>query len=155
MARTSLADHHCSLARTADIIGDQWMLMILRDAFYGTRTFGGFQSSLGVAKTVLSDRLQRLTDVGIMERVQARDGVERYDYRLTEAGRALFPIVIALVQWGDRWIFGDGSEPMTIIDRATGTPIRPVEVQTTDGTPLGPRDVTFRLADDHAASSEA
>jgi DNA-binding HxlR family transcriptional regulator len=143
MTRTSLQDHHCSLARTADIIGDKWALMILRDAFYGVRSFSAFQSGLGIAKTVLSDRLQRLTDGGILERVQAREGVERYEYRLTEAGRDMFPIVIALVQWGDRWIFGAGQEPMQIVDRSSGAPVRPVSVQSRDGEVLTPRQVSF------------
>lgn len=143
MTRTSFDHHHCSLARTVDVIGDKWALMILRDAFYGLRSFSAFQSSLGIAKTVLSDRLQRLTDGGILERVQAREGVERYEYRLTEAGRDMFPIVMALVQWGDRWIFGPGKEPLQMVERETGERVRPVSVQSLTGHNLTPRQVTF------------
>ncbi len=143
MTRTSLEARNCSLARTADIIGDKWALMILRDAFYGVRGFSAFQASLGVAKTVLSDRLKRLADAGVMERVQVRDGVDRHEYRLTEAGRDLFPIVVALVQWGDRWVFGAGNEPMAILDRETGTPVGRVAVQAGNGRVLAARAVTI------------
>ncbi len=144
MTRTSLETHHCSIARTVDIIGDKWALMILRDAFYGTRTFSAFQSGLGIAKTVLSDRLQRLTDAGILEKHQNREGVDRSIYRLTDAGRELFPVVVALLQWGDRWVFGAGHEPMEILDRATGVPVERMAVRALDGRPLTARDVTLR-----------
>ena len=151
MTRTSLQAHHCSLARTVDIIGDKWSLMILRDAFYGLRSFSAFQSSLGIAKTVLSDRLQTLSDGGILDRVRAREGVERYEYRLTPAGRDLFPIVIALVQWGDRWIFGHGYEPLQIVNLATSAPIRTVSVQSRDGEDLLPQQVGFAEAPQRVA----
>ena len=143
MTRTSLQTHNCSMARTVDIIGDKWALMILRDAFYGFRTFSAFQTSLGIAKTVLSDRLQRLTEANVLEKIQTREGVDRSEYRLTTAGRDLFPVVIALVQWGDRWVFGPGREPMEILDRETGSPVLKVGVQARDGHQLTPRDVTF------------
>ena len=143
MTRTSLDGHECSLARTVDIIGDKWALMILRDAFYGTRSFSVFRASLGVASTVLSDRLKRLIDGGILDRVKVRDGVERYEYRLTAAGHDLFPIVVGLVQWGDRWVFGPGREPLHIVDRATGSPLQPVAVQARSGRVLSARDVSF------------
>lgn len=143
MTRTSLGAHNCSLARTVDIIGDKWALMILRNAFYGMRTFSAFQIDLGVAKSVLADRLKRLVDGRILEKVQSREGVERHEYRLTAAGGDLFPIVIGLVQWGDRWVFGPGREPMTILDRESGRPVQQVAVQSPGGRTLGPRDVTF------------
>lgn len=150
MTRTSLRDHNCSLARTVDIIGDKWALLILRDAFYGTRSFSAFQTSLGVAKTVLSDRLQRLVDGGVLERTRVRDGVERFEYRLTVAGQELFPMIVALVQWGDRFIFGEGREPMTFLDRASGQPVCDIIVQSSTGNRLTARDVTLKLGADPA-----
>lgn len=141
MTRTSLETHHCSVARTVDIIGDRWALMILRDAFYGVRAFSALQASLGVAKTVLSDRLRRLTQAGILEKVRAREGVERFEYRLTASGRELFPVVVALMQWGDRWVFGAGHEPAQILDRETGSPVQPLAVQARSGKVLTARDV--------------
>ena len=86
MSRTSLKDWPCAFARAADIIGDQWSLLILRDAFYGVNTWSGFQRSLKVARNVLADRLERLTDAGILERKPVRPGAQRYTYELTEAG---------------------------------------------------------------------
>jgi DNA-binding HxlR family transcriptional regulator len=119
------------------------VLLILRDAFYGVRTFSAFHERLGMAKTVLSDRLQRLTDRGILERVQPRPDVGRFEYRLSRAGRDLFPVLVALVQWGDRWVFGPGREPIQILDRPTRSPIQKVEVQARDGHVLDAREVTF------------
>jgi DNA-binding HxlR family transcriptional regulator len=145
MTRTTLENHNCSMARAVDIIGDKWALMILRDAFYGVRTFTAFQSRLGLAKTVLSDRLQRLSQAGVLQRVRSREGVDRFEYRLTDAGRDLFPVVIALIQWGDRWVFGSGQEPLTIVDRQAKAPVRQVAVQAMDGRVLQPRDITYTI----------
>ena len=155
MTRTSLETHNCSLARTVDIIGDKWALMILRDAFYGVRAFSTFQSGLGIAKTVLSDRLQRLTEAGVLEKIQTREGVDRFEYRLTTSGRDLFPIIIALVQWGDRWVFGPGHEPLELVDRDTGAPVPAVTVQAHDGRVLAPRDVRFRAGPGASAETRA
>lgn len=155
VTRTSLETHNCSLARTVDIIGDKWALMILRDAFYGVRAFSTFQSGLGIAKTVLSDRLQRLTEAGVLEKVQTREGVDRFDYRLTASGRDLFPIIIALVQWGDRWVFGPGYEPLELVDTAAGAPVKAVAVEAQDGRVLGPRDVRFRAGPGASAETRA
>lgn len=143
MTRTSLEAHNCSLARTVDVIGDKWALMIVRDAFYGVRTFSAFQSRLGVSKTVLSERLTRLCDAGILIRTPTRDNSERQDYLLSDAGRDLFPVVIGLVQWGDRWIFGPGHEPIRILDRETGSPVQPVVVQARSGRVLTAGDTGF------------
>ena len=90
MTRTSLEHFNCSLARTVDIIGDKWMLLIIRDAFYGVQSFSEFHERLGLAKTVLTARLQALVDADILDRVQTRPGVERYNYKLTPRGRDLF-----------------------------------------------------------------
>ncbi len=143
MSRTSFESRNCSLSRAADVVGDKWALLILRDAFYGVRTFSDFHERLGMAKTVLSNRLQLLTERGVLERVQLKPGVERYEYRLTQSGRELLPLIIALMQWGDRWMFGVGAEPIRIVDRATRSPIQKIEVQARDGHVLEPREITF------------
>lgn len=145
MTRTSLKDYNCSLARTVDIVGDKWALLILRDAFYGIRSFSAFQNSLGVAKTVLSDRLQRLVGGGILEKTRVRDGIDRFEYRLSSAGQELFPLIVVLVQWGDRFVFGEGHGPMAILDRTSGQPVRGVVVQSRIGEQLSARDVTLKL----------
>lgn len=143
MTRTSLQDFNCSLARTVDIIGDKWMLLIIRDAFYGVQSFSEFQERLGLAKTVLSSRLQTLVDEDILKKVQTRPDVERYIYKLTPRGRDLFPVVVSLVQWGDRWVFGTGNEPVSILDKEQKAPIQPMGVQARSGAFLQPRDVSF------------
>lgn len=135
---------NCSLARTVDIIGDQWMLLIIRDAFYGVQAFSEFQERLNLSKTVLSDRLQTLVDAEILERVPTKPGVQRFRYRLTQRGRDLFPVVVALVQWGDRWIFGHEGPPIEIIDKEKKAPIQSIGVIARDGRFLQPKEVTFR-----------
>jgi DNA-binding HxlR family transcriptional regulator len=141
MTRTSLKAFNCSLARTADIIGDKWTLLILRDAFFGASTFSQFQKSLGVARNILADRLEKLVEHDVLEKVPTRPGVERYTYHLTERGQALVPVLIAITQWGDKWLFGEGAEPLRFIDREQGQPIRTVDVQSLDGRSLTATDI--------------
>jgi len=141
MTRTSLKEFNCSLARTADIIGDKWTLLILRDAFFGASTFSQFQKSLGVARNILADRLEKLVQYEVLKKVQTRPGVERYSYHLTERGRGLVPVLVAITQWGDKWVFGEGSEPLRFIDREQGQPIRIMCVQSSDGRSLTSTDI--------------
>ena len=103
MKLTSLADWNCSIAKTLDVVGEWWTLLILRDAFGGTRRFDEFQASLGLARSVLTARLEKLTDHGILERRAYTQHPPRYEYHLTEKGRALFPVGTALLTWGDKW----------------------------------------------------
>ncbi len=144
MSRTSLSHMPCSLARTADILGDKWTLLILRDTFYGVSTFSDLRRNLGVAANVLSVRLERLMDEGILDKVAVRPGVERYRYHLTDKGKALFPVLIAMTQWGDKWIFGSEGEPVQFVDREHQAPVQDMAVQARDGRCLRPQDVTFR-----------
>lgn len=138
MSRTSLDHHNCSLARTVDVVGDKWTLMIVRDAFYGFRRFGDFKKRLGITQAVLSDRLTRLVDHGILSRSAA--DAQHPEYRLTDKGRDLFAVVVGLVQWGDRWIHDDAGPPVLMRDRATGRPVD-LSVRDGDGRPVGSRDV--------------
>jgi DNA-binding HxlR family transcriptional regulator len=133
----------CSVAQAAEILGDKWTLLILRDTFYGLSSFSQFQKNLGLARNILSDRLEKLVEHGLLERRQTRPGVERYTYHLTEKGRALFPTIMALMQWGDEWIFGEQGEPVHIVDRTDGVPIDTVQVRARDGRPLQANEVTF------------
>src|SRR6266516_3217027 len=99
MQLTSLADLNCSIARALDVVGEWWTLLIVRDALRGTRRFDEFQASLGMARSVLTSRLRRLTDNGILERRAYSQRPPRYEYHLTEKGRALFPVVTTLLEW--------------------------------------------------------
>jgi len=143
MSRTSLKTFNCSVAQTLDIIGDKWTLLIIRDAFLGVSTFSEFQRRLNVARNVLTDRLTVLVENQIFERRQTKPGVERYSYHLSERGHALFPVLIGLMQWGDKWIFGSEGEPMQMLDRRKNAPIQQVAVMSRDGHFLKDEDVRF------------
>lgn len=143
MTRTSLDSLPCSWARAIDIVGDKWTLMILRDAFAGVSVFSDFRRNLGVAPNILSDRLDRLVTHGILDKRPVRPGVERYDYRLTARGKALFPVLTSLGQWGDKWIFGSDGEPVRVLDRKNRAPIQSVAVTARDGRYLEADDVVY------------
>ena len=120
MRRTSLADFHCSVARTVDVIAEWWTPLIVRDAFYGRTRFEEFQQSLGVARNVLTTRLDRLVEAGIMERQRYQEHPPRDEYVLTEKGRDLFPIIAAMLAWGDRWTAGTAGPPLLLIHEPCG-----------------------------------
>ncbi len=120
MRRTSLADFHCSVARTVDIIAEWWTPLIVRDAFYGRTRFEEFQQSLGVARNVLTTRLGRLVEAGIMERQRYQEHPPRDEYVLTEKGQDLFPIIAAMLAWGDRWTAGAAGPPLLLIHEPCG-----------------------------------
>jgi DNA-binding HxlR family transcriptional regulator len=126
--KTDLSELNCSLARTLEVVGDWWTLLIVRDAFLGVRRFGDFQKSLGIAKNILSVRLERLTANGILD----RGGSERRPaYQLTERGRALLPAMVALMQWGDRWV--SANKPPVLVTDERGRPIASVKLKSGGG----------------------
>ncbi|GAA0846597.1 helix-turn-helix domain-containing protein [Marinobacter szutsaonensis] len=141
MARKRFDDSQCSVARALNEVGDWWSLLIVLQAMYGTRRFVDFQQELGIAKNILCDRLARLVDNGVLRKVDVGEHGSRFEYRLTEKGRDLFPVVIALRQWGDKWNPAPEQAPLDLRDRATGRPIQEVEVRDADGQPLSIRDV--------------
>ncbi len=143
MSRTSINHMRCSVAQAAEIIGDKWTMLILRDCFHGLKSFSHFQKNLGVARNILADRLDKLVSHGVLEKRATRPGVERYTYHLSEKGRALFPTIMALMQWGDEWVYDDDSIPVKIVDRQDGEPIELLEVRSADGRPLSLADVGF------------
>src|SRR6266568_3948898 len=102
MLKRDYEGQNCSVARTLEVVGERWTLLIVRDAFLGLRRFEQFQESLGIARNVLTDRLNRLVEEGILERVRYSERPERYEYRLTQKGRELNLALTALRQWGDR-----------------------------------------------------
>ncbi|MEL7155147.1 MAG: helix-turn-helix domain-containing protein [Actinomycetota bacterium] len=112
----------CSIAATLGIIGDRWTLLILRDVFRGVRRFGQLQADLGIAKNLLSDRLAKLVEHDVLERVPYQSRPQRYEYRLTVKGADLSTALIALMGWGDRW-YADGGAPTILVHEPCGTPI--------------------------------
>src|SRR6185436_3693578 len=111
--RTSLADADCAIAQALDVVGDWWTLLVIRDVACGRYRFDDLQSELGVSRKVLADRLRRLVERGVLDRVRYQQQPDRYEYRLTDAGRGLLPVLGALQEWGGRWILGDGSTTAT------------------------------------------
>ncbi|WP_318363931.1 helix-turn-helix domain-containing protein [Enterobacter sp.] len=141
---TALSSAPCPVARTVDLIGDRWSLLIVRDAFDGMRRFSDFQRSLGVAKNILTDRLYGLVEAGILAREDAPDGSAYQHYVLTLQGQSLFPVVVALRQWGEQHLFAPGEPHSTLIDRRTGKPLPPMKVQGKDGAAVSPEDTEVR-----------
>src|SRR5205823_14777410 len=107
------AGQNCSIAGTLELIGERWTLLVLRDAFLGVRRFDDFQRDLGVARNVLAARLGRLVDEGVLERVAYQERPERFEYRLTEKGLDLWPVLATLMQWGDQHVMG-GRAPVVL-----------------------------------------
>lgn len=142
--RQDYGDPHCGVARALEIVGDGWTILILREAFLGARRFAEFEARLAISKNVLTTRLAHLVEHGVLERVDAGKHGVRYEYRLTAAGKDLVTVVTALRQWGDRWIFGEGHEPLLVIDRETGEPIEPVRIRRADGSLVPARDMELR-----------
>lgn len=130
-----------SIAHILDILGEGWSMLIIREAFFGIRRFEEFQRHLGIARNILTSRLKKLCENEILERVPIKEGAKRHEYLLTTKGKEMMPLLIALTQWGDKWIYGDGQEPIIFRDRENGLPIDPIRVHAQDGRELRPREV--------------
>jgi DNA-binding HxlR family transcriptional regulator len=130
MTHKGLGHDACPVARSLEAVGDAWSMLVVRDAFAGKRRFGEFEKSLGIAKNILTDRLRKLVALGVLEQVPAADGSAYREYALTEKGRGLFLVLVALGQWGC------GGAGLKLIDRATGSPVR-LELRTADGRKVG------------------
>src|ERR1700744_3197439 len=143
MYRKRFTGMNCSIARALDEVGEWWSLLIVRECTQGRRRFDEFQSELGIARNILTARLQRLTELGIIERFPLEERANTDGYRLTRKGEDLYPAVVALMQWGDRWLVHDGKPPTALVEDSTGAPIEPVAVRARDGRPLSFRDVRF------------
>jgi DNA-binding HxlR family transcriptional regulator len=129
---------NCSVARTLELIGERWTLLIVRDAFLGRRRFDEFQESLGVARNVLADRLAKLVEHGIFERVRYQERPERFEYRLTERGLDLRVPLLALMQWGDRHL---SPAPPRVARRISDHAPIGVALVAPDGAVVAPADV--------------
>ena len=115
----------CSVAGTLTVVGEKWSLLVLREAFLGVRRFADFQRVLGAPKAVLTDRLNTLVDQGVLRRVpyQAQGERQRHEYRLTQKGIDLYPTLIALMAWGDKYLAEDGDVPLELRHRDCGEPV--------------------------------
>ena len=137
---TTLQD--CSIAASLTFVGDRWTLLILRDAFRGVRRFGDFCADLGIARNILTDRLEKLVDAGIFVKVPYQERPLRHEYRLTRAGVGLLPVMVALMEWGDRHVNG-GRAPIVLRHRDSGERVR-VELRTESGARAEPNQIVPR-----------
>lgn len=115
-----IGDQPCSVARTLSVLGDRWTMLILRNAFMGVRRFDDFQRSLGLTRHVLSERLKRLVEHEILVKVPYVQRQERFEYQLTEKGLDLYPIILAMVQWADKWMDLGMGKPLEFTHKSCG-----------------------------------
>jgi len=127
------ADPTCPVARTIDIVGDKWSLLIIRDAFDGVRRFNQFQRDLGIAKNILAARLRDLVQAGILRVEDAPGGSVYQENALTEKGENLFDLIISLRQWGQEHAFAPGEPHSVLVDATTGEPVPRLRYTTSDG----------------------
>lgn len=118
--KASFSEMNCSVAQALEVVGEWWTLLILRDCFLGIRRFDDFVDRLGISRNVLTNRLDTLVAAGLLDRRVYDEARGRYDYVLTDKGRALWPVLTALRQWGDEWILGPGNEPLLLEHRNHG-----------------------------------
>jgi DNA-binding HxlR family transcriptional regulator len=131
----------CSVARTLSVIGDRWTMMVLREAFLRTRRFDEFQARIGAARHIVADRLKKLVEHGILERRKYQDRPARYEYRLTDKGLDLHPILLSMAAWGDRWMDQGEGPPVEYVHKDCGQVMRPVLDCSVCGKPVEPRNV--------------
>ncbi len=142
MRRTRFEDAACPIARTTDLMGDWWTPMVMREAFLGRRRFDEFQKALSVSRGVLAKRLSRLVDEGLLEKRAYEDRPPRFEYVLTEKGRAFYSVLAAMWRFGEDWLWEEGSEsPLQLFDRETGEPIAPRVVNEWTGVPIDVRQM--------------
>ena len=141
MKHKSNQDSVCPIARSLDVVGEWWSLLIIRDAMLGVKRFSEFERRLGMAKNILTARLKTLVEAGVLEVVPASDGSAYNEYELTEKGKDLLPTMVALRQWGEKYMFGKGDEHSGLLDKRQRKPLAPMIVRSADGRRVGVDDV--------------
>lgn len=145
MRRTRFDDAPCPIARTTDLMGDWWTPMVMREAFLGRRRFDDFQQALSLSRGVLAQRLARLVEEGLLEKRLYEEKPPRYEYVLTEMGRAFYPVLAAMWRFGEDWLWPGGEQtPLQLVDRDSGEPIRPLVIDERSGDPIDVRRVRVR-----------
>lgn len=141
-----LEQQPCSLARTLSVVGDRWTLLVLRECFLGTRRFDAFEQRLGITRHLLADRLKALVRAGVLNKVAYQQRPLREEYRLTDKGRDLYPVIMSLVNWGDRYMSDENGPPIRHIHRTCGKPLRAQLVCSECAEPLAPHEVLLEEA---------
>ncbi|MXP63424.1 transcriptional regulator [Roseomonas sp. M0104] len=141
MVQTDFSLMRCPVARSMSVLGERWAILVLREAFYGTTRFEEFERHLGIAPNILSARLAKLVEHGLLERVAASGRGARHQYRLTGKGRDFFPAYVALKRWADRWMTDPSGPPVLLVEAVTGEEVRSPPLIGSGGAPLCPEDV--------------
>lgn len=134
---------NCSIGKALEEVGQGWSLLIIRELTQGATRFDEIQKELGIARNILASRLERLTELGIFERFPLPDRANTDGYRLTEKGADLYPVIVALMQWGDRWCATNGKPPTALVEDKSGAPVETLVVRAKGGKALGYRDVRY------------
>lgn len=145
MQRKTFSDMNCSIARALDEIGEWWSLLIVRECVFGTDRFDQFQERLGIARNILTTRLKRLIDIGVIEKISLGENGRREGYRLTTKGEDLFSVLVALQQWGDKWAVGEDGPPIRMVEHETGKLLGPVGPTSSTGRLLDFREVRLEM----------
>lgn len=132
----------CALPAALEAVGERWSFLILRGVFNGLHHFEEFQATLGIARNILSNRLARLVENGVLQREPDPADRRKVTYTLTDKGRELLPVLIALRQWGERWVSGVPSNPV-LVDKTNQRPIAPMTVRAEDGRPLSLQELMW------------
>lgn len=142
MGRTRFENDPCPIARATDLIGDKWTLVVLREAFRGRRRFDAFQQALSLSRSVLTQRLGRLVEAGLLEKRLYEERPPRHEYVLTDKGRDFYPVLAALWRWGSDWLWApDDQTPLELYDKQRKTAIRPQVVDEHTGEPIDVRQI--------------
>ena len=155
MQRKSWASAECPMARSVDILGDWGSLMILREAFGGTTRFDDFQKQLDISRNLLTARLKKLVACGILDRRPIAEDAKRHEYVLTAMGADLLTTIIALRQWGDRWLFRPAPPPVLMLDASDGSGLEQLQVRSETGRALGLADIRLRRRADEKPPRKA
>jgi DNA-binding HxlR family transcriptional regulator len=147
--RTDTSQWPCTIARAVDVLGDGWNLLLLREACLGVRRFDDFQRSLGIGRNILTKHLGLLVDDGLLTRVEYQQRPARSEYRLTDKGRDVYPILAAMAAWGDRWLTGPEGSPLQFHHTACGHDMHADVVCSECAAPIHVRDVRAKLGPGH------
>ena len=154
MQRKSWASSKCPMARSVDVIGDWGSLLILREAFVGTTRFDDFQKKLDISRNLLTARLKKLVARGILKRRPIAEEARRHEYVLTDMGEDLLPTIIALRQWGDRWLFRPLPAPYGMFDAVDDTELEEIKVRSSQGREVHRIDIRLRAPPKYKSSSK-
>ncbi|WP_386176636.1 winged helix-turn-helix transcriptional regulator [Sulfitobacter sp. R86518] len=142
MKWNELQNESCPVARGLSVVGDRWTMLVLRDCFLGIRRFEKMQDRLGITRHVLADRLRKLEGAGVLRREAYQERPVRHEYRLTERGKALYPMLVSLIDWANAHVPIEGSPSVTLVSRSAGTPIAPMLVDRVTGEEITHRSVS-------------